>query len=52
MRMGTIVTQNGTLFIIGTPKSGGLHTFNLILIKNWIENIQANIADMPSDYTL
>ena len=48
MRMGTIVTQSGTPFIIGTPKSGNLHTFDLILIKNWNENVQANIANMPS----
>ena len=52
MRTGTIVTQNGTPFIIGTPKSGSLHTFDLILVKNWNENVQANIANMPSDYTL
>ena len=52
MRMGTIVTQNGTPFIIGKPKSGSLHTFDLILVKNWNENVQANIANTPSDYTL
>ena len=46
------MTQNGTPFIIGTPKSGSLHTFDLILIKNWNENVQANIATTPSDYTL
>ena len=50
-RMGTIVTQNGTPFIIGTPKLGSLHTFDLILIKKQNENIQANIANTPSDYT-
>ena len=52
MRTGTIVTQNGTPFIIGTPKLGSLHTFDLILVKNWNENIQTNIATTPSDYTL
>ena len=28
MKKGTIVSQNGTHFIIGTPKSGKLHSFN------------------------
>ena len=52
MKTGTIVTQNGTPFIIGTPKSGRLHTFDLILAKKWSEINQANIAITPSDYTL
>ena len=51
MKQGTIVTQNGTLFIIGTPKSGRLHTFDMVLIKNQNEVPQAIIA-MLSDYTL
>ena len=51
-RTGTIVTQNGTPFIIGSPKLGSLHTFNLILVKNWDEIIQANIANTPGDHTL
>ena len=52
MKTGTIVTQNSTPFIIGTPKSGSLHTFDLILTKNWSKTNQANIATTPSDYTL
>ena len=49
-KQGTTVTQNGTSFIIGTPKSGRLHTFDMVLIKNWNEVLQAIIA-MLSDYT-
>ena len=30
---GTIVSQNSTPFIIGTPKSGKLHSFDMILAK-------------------
>ena len=30
---GTIVSQNGTPFIIGTPKSGKLHSFEWYLLK-------------------
>ena len=35
MKEGTIVTQNGTPFIIGKPKSGILHSFDMVLAKNW-----------------
>ena len=31
---GTIVSQNGTPFIIITPKSGKLHSFDMGLVKN------------------
>ena len=48
---GTIVSQNGTPFIIGTPKSGKLHSFNMILEKNRSEVPRAIIATL-SDYTL
>ena len=51
MKEGTIVSHNGTPFIIGTPKSGKLHSFDMILIKNWEEVPRAIIA-MLSDYTL
>ena len=48
---GTIVSQNGTLFIIGTPKSGKLHSFDMILAKNPSEVPRVIIATL-SDYTL
>ena len=48
---GTIVSQNGTPFIISTPKSGKLHSFDMVLTKNWSEVPRAIIA-MLSDYTL
>ena len=48
---GTIVSQNNTPFIIGTPKSGKLHSFDMVLAKNWEEVPRAIIA-MLSDYTL
>ena len=35
MKEGTIVSQNGTPFIIGKPRSGKLHSFDLVLVKNW-----------------
>ena len=48
---GTTVSQNGTPFIIGTPKSGKLHSFDMILAKNPSEIPRAIIATL-SDYTL
>ena len=30
----TTVSQNGTPFIIGTPKSGKLHSFDMVLARN------------------
>ena len=48
---GTMVSQNGTPFIIGTPKLGKLHSFNMILAKNLSEVPRAIIATL-SDYTL
>ena len=50
-REGTIVSQNGNPFIIGTPKSGKLHSFDMVLTKNWAEVPRVIIA-MVSDYTL
>ena len=48
---GTTVSQNGNPFIIGTPKSGKLHSFDMVLAKNWEEVPRAIIA-MLSNYTL
>ena len=48
---GTTVSQNGTPFIIGTPKSGKLHSFDMVLAKN-LSNIPRAIIAMLSDYTL
>ena len=51
MKEGTTVSQNGTPYIIGTPKSGKLHSFGMILANNQSEIPRAIIA-MLSDYTL
>ena len=51
MKEGTIVTQNGTPFIIRTPKSGKLYSFDMVLIKNQEEVPRVIIATL-SDYTL
>ena len=48
---GTTVSKNGTPYIVGLPKSGKLHSFNMVLIKNKNEIPQAIIATL-SDYTL
>ena len=48
---GTVVSQNGISFIIGTLKSGKLHSFDMVLVKNWEEVPQVIIATL-SDYTL
>ena len=48
---GSIVSENGTPFIIGTPKSGKLHSFDMVLMKNQSEIPRAIIATL-SDYTL
>ena len=48
---GTTISQNGKPFIIGTPKSGKLHSFDMVLTKNQSEIPRAIIA-MLSDYTL
>ena len=47
----TTISQNGTPFIIGTPKSGKLHSFDMVLTKNPGDIPRAIIA-MLSDYTL
>ena len=48
---GTTISQNGTPFIIGTPKSGKLHSFDMVLAKN-PSKIPRVIIAMLSDYTL
>ena len=51
MQVGTIVSQNGNPFIIGTPKSGKLHSFDMVLAKDQ-EEVPRVIIAMLSDYTL
>ena len=51
MKEGTTISQNGTPFIIRTPKSGKLHSFDMVLRKNPNEEPRAIIATL-SDYTL
>ena len=48
---GTTISKNGTPFIIGTPKSGKLHSFDMVLANNPSEVPRVIIA-MLSDYTL
>ena len=48
---GTTVSQNGTPFIIGTQKSGKLHSFDMVLAKNQSKVPRVIIATL-SDYTL
>ena len=48
---GTMVSQNGTSYIIGTPKLGKLHSFDMVLANNRSEIPRAIIATL-SDYTL
>ena len=51
MSKGTTISLNGKLYIIGLPKSGRLHSFDMELIKNKNEIPRAIIATI-SDYTL
>ena len=48
---GTTISLNGAPFIVGPPKSGRLHSFDMELIKNKNEVPGAIIATL-SDYTL
>ena len=50
MKEGTTVFQNGIPFIIGTPKSGKLHSFDMVLAKHQ-EEVPRVIIAMLSDYT-
>ena len=43
---GTIVSQNGNPFIISTPKSGKLHSFDMVLTKNQDEVPRVIIATL------
>ena len=51
MSKGTTISLNGKPYIVGLPKSGRLHSFNMELIKNKSEIPWAIIATI-SDYTL
>ena len=48
---GTTISQNGTPYIISTPKSGKLHSFDMVLAKN-PSKIPRGIIATLSDYTL
>ena len=48
---GTTVSKNGTPYIVSLPKSGKLHSFDMVLIKNKNKIPRAIIATI-SDYTL
>ena len=50
-KKGTTVSKNGKPYIVGLPKSGRLHSFDMALIKNKNEIPRAIIATI-SDYTL
>ena len=51
MNKGIMVSKNGKPYIVGLPKSGRLHSFDMELIKNMNKISQAIIATI-SDYTL
>ena len=48
---GTTISLNGAPYIVGLPKSGRLHSFDMELVKNKDEVSGAIIATL-SDYTL
>ena len=48
---GTTVSKDGKPYIVGLPKSGRLHSFNMELIRNKNKIPWATIATL-SDYTL
>ena len=48
---GTTVSKNGTPYMVSLPKSGKLHSFDMVLIKNKNKIPWAIIATI-SDYTL
>ena len=48
---GTTVSKNDTSYIVGLPKSGKLHSFDIVLVKNKNKIPWAIIATL-SDYTL
>ena len=51
MNKGTTISLNGAPFIVGRPKSGRLHSFDMELVRNKNEVSGAIIATL-SDYTL
>ena len=51
MNKGTTVSLNGAPYIVGLPKSGRLHSFDMELVKNKNEVSGAIIVTL-SDYTL
>ena len=51
MGKGTTISLNGKPYIVGLPKSGRLHSFDMELVKNKTELPRAIIATI-SDYTL
>ena len=51
MSKGTTISLNGKPYIVGLPKSGRLHSFNMELVKNKNEIPEAIIATI-SDYIL
>ena len=51
MNKGTTISLNGKPYIVGLPKSGRLHSFDMELVKNKNEIPWAIIATI-SDYTL
>ena len=50
-KKGTTVSKNGKPYIVGLPKSGRLHSFDIELVKNKNKIPRATIATL-SDYTL
>ena len=50
-KKGTTISLNGAPYIVSLPKSGGLHSFDMELVKNKNVVPRAIIA-MISDYTL
>ena len=51
MNKGTTISLNGKPYIVGLPKSGRLHSFDMELVKNKNEIPRVIIATI-SDYTL
>ena len=51
MNKGTTISLNGAPYIVGLPKSGRLHSFDMELVKNKDDVPWAIIANI-SDYTL
>ena len=50
MNKGTTVSKNGTPYIVSLPKSGQLHSFDMVLVKNK-NKIPWEIIATLSDYT-